>query len=96
MLTFIVRRILISIPTIVFVSIVVFGLQLLLPGDPALALAGEERDLQLIAELRRLYNLDQPIWRQYLIWIGNVLQGNLGSRSGSRCRSATWSRPSCR
>ena len=78
MLTFIVRRILISIPTIVFVSIVVFGLQLLLPGDPALALAGEERDPQLIAELRRLYHLDQPIWRQYLIWVGNVLQGNLG------------------
>ena len=78
MLTFIVRRILVSIPTIVFVSIVVFGLQLLLPGDPALALAGEERDPQLIAELRRLYHLDEPIWRQYLIWVGNVLHGNLG------------------
>ncbi|MSP47756.1 MAG: ABC transporter permease [Alphaproteobacteria bacterium] len=78
MLTYIIRRILISIPTIVFVSIVVFGLQLLLPGDPALALAGEERDPQLIAELRRIYHLDQPIWRQYLIWVGNVLQGNLG------------------
>ena len=78
MLTYIVRRILISIPTIVFVSIVVFGLQLLLPGDPALALAGEERDPQVIAELRRIYHLDEPIWKQYLIWVGNVLQGNLG------------------
>jgi len=78
MLTYIVRRLLISVPTIVFVSIVVFGLQLLLPGDPALALAGEERDPQVIAELRRMYHLDEPIWRQYLIWVGNVLSGNLG------------------
>ena len=78
MLTYIVRRILVSIPTIVFISIVVFGLQLLLPGDPALALAGEERDPELIAELRRMYHLDQPIWKQYLLWIGNVLQGDLG------------------
>ena len=78
MLTYIVRRLLISVPTIVFVSIVVFGLQLLLPGDPALALAGEERDPQVIAELRRMYHLDEPIWRQYLIWVGNVLNGNLG------------------
>jgi peptide/nickel transport system permease protein len=78
MLTYIVRRILVSIPTIVVISIVVFGLQLLLPGDPALALAGEERDPALIAELRRMYHLDQPIWKQYLLWVGNVLQGDLG------------------
>jgi peptide/nickel transport system permease protein len=78
MLTYVIRRLLVSVPTIVFISIVVFGLQLLLPGDPALALAGEERDPQVIAELRRLYNLDEPIWRQYLIWIGKVLQGDLG------------------
>lgn len=78
MLTYVIRRVLISIPTIVFISIVVFGLQLLLPGDPALALAGEERDPQVIAELRRMYHLDEPVWKQYLIWIGSVLQGDLG------------------
>ena len=78
MLTYIIRRILVSIPTIVFISIVVFGLQLLLPGDPALALAGEDRDPQVIAEMRRMYNLDEPVWRQYLIWVGNVLHGDLG------------------
>ncbi len=78
MLTYVIRRLLVSVPTIVFISIVVFGLQLLLPGDPALALAGEERDPQVIAELRRMYNLDLPIWQQYLIWVGNVLHGNLG------------------
>ncbi len=78
MLTYVIRRVLVSIPTIVFISIVVFGLQLLLPGDPALALAGEERDPQVIAELRRMYHLDEPVWKQYLIWIGNVLQGDLG------------------
>lgn len=78
MLTYIVRRILVSIPTIIVISIVVFGLQLLLPGDPALALAGEERDPLLLAELRRMYHLDQPIWKQYLLWVGNVLRGDLG------------------
>lgn len=78
MLTYVIRRVLISIPTIIFISIVVFGLQLLLPGDPALALAGEERDPQVIAELRRMYHLDEPVWKQYLIWVGNVLQGDLG------------------
>ena len=50
MLTYIVRRLLVSIPTIVFVSIVVFGLQLLLPGDPALALAGVTIALFLLHE----------------------------------------------
>ncbi|MBI1774354.1 MAG: ABC transporter permease [Proteobacteria bacterium] len=78
MFTYILRRIFISVPTIVIVSMVVFGLQLLLPGDPALALAGEDRDPQVIAYMRQLYHLDQPIYVQYGYWIWGVLQGDLG------------------
>jgi peptide/nickel transport system permease protein len=75
---YVVRRILICIPTLVIVSMIVFGLQLLLPGDPALALAGEDRDPAVIEYMRKAYRLDDPIWMQYGYWLGGVLQGNLG------------------
>ena len=52
MLTFLGRRFLIAIPTIILISIFVFGMQKLLPGDPVLAMAGEERDPEVIAFLR--------------------------------------------
>src|SRR5260370_30105652 len=56
----------------------IFGVQQLLPGDPALIMAGEERDPQVLAEIREQYRLDQPIPVQYLYWIKGVLSGNLG------------------
>jgi peptide/nickel transport system permease protein len=65
-------------PTILLVSIIVFCLQQLMPGDPALVLAGEERDPQVIAQIRAELWLDRPLPIQYLHWIGNVLHGNLG------------------
>ncbi|GAB4178142.1 MAG: ABC transporter permease [Thalassobaculales bacterium] len=78
MLTYLARRIAIAIPTLVLVSLFVFTLQLLLPGDPALAMAGEERDPKVIEAIREKYRLNDPIPLQYLAWIGNVLQGDLG------------------
>ena len=77
-LTYLVRRIAIIIPTLFFVSIIIFGLQQLLPGDPALALAGEERDPQVIAFLRQKYHLDEPLPVRYGIWAMGVLRGDLG------------------
>src|SRR6185295_13765809 len=56
----------------------IFGLQQLLPGDPALIMAGEERDPKVLAEIREQYKLDQPIPIQYLYWVKGVLAGNLG------------------
>jgi peptide/nickel transport system permease protein len=56
----------------------VFGLQQLRPGDPALVLAGEEHDPQVIAQIRNELWLDRPIPIQYLHWIGQVAHGNLG------------------
>src|SRR6185503_10792031 len=78
MLPFLAKRLLQLIPTLFFVSVIIFGLQQLLPGDPALAMAGEERDPAVLEQIRREYRLDQPIYIQYLYWIGGVLSGNLG------------------
>ena len=78
MLSFILRRLLIALPTLVLVSIFVFTLQKLLPGDPALVLAGEERDPETLAFIREKYHLNEPILYQYLYWVGGLLQGDLG------------------
>jgi len=78
MLRYIGRRILIAIPTLIIVSLLVFALQKLLPGDPVLTMAGEERDPQVLAFLREKYRLDDPIPVQYFAWIGSALTGNLG------------------
>ncbi|MBC7635818.1 MAG: ABC transporter permease [Acetobacteraceae bacterium] len=66
------------IPTIFLVSIMVFCLQQLMPGGPALVLAGEERDPAVLAQIRQELWLDRPLVIQYFHWIGNVLQGDLG------------------
>ena len=78
MAAFLAKRLLQLIPTLFFVSVIIFGLQQLLPGDPALAMAGEERDPQVLAEIRQQFRLDQPAYIQYFYWIGGVLTGNLG------------------
>ena len=78
MLAFLTQRLLQLIPTLIFVSMLIFGLQQLLPGDPALIMAGEERDPKVLAQIREQYRLDQPIPVQYFYWIKGVLSGNLG------------------
>jgi peptide/nickel transport system permease protein len=78
MLSFLGRRIATIVPTLLFVSMLVFGLQQLLPGDPAMVLAGEERDPTVIAHLRAKLHLDEPLPVRYLYWLGGVLQGDLG------------------
>src|SRR6476469_5412742 len=78
MLTFLARRIAQIIPTLFLVSILIFGLQQLLPGDPAMILAGEERDPTVIAHLRETLHLDQPFPVRYAYWLAGVLHGDLG------------------
>ncbi|MGJ4883418.1 ABC transporter permease [Bradyrhizobium sp. HKCCYLS2058] len=78
MLTFLARRIAQIIPTLIFVSILIFSLQQLLPGDPALVMAGEERDPAVIEQIRKQYRLDQPLPVQYGYWIKGVLSGDFG------------------
>jgi len=72
-------RLLQVLPTILLVSLLVFALQQLMPGDPAVVLAGEERgDPAVLAQIRAELWLDRPLPVQYLHWIGNVLRGDLG------------------
>src|SRR5947207_4570633 len=78
MLNFLGKRILQLIPTLFFVSILIFSLQQLLPGDPALVMAGEERDPNVIAQIRQQYRLDQPIPVQYVYWVKGVVSGDFG------------------
>jgi peptide/nickel transport system permease protein len=73
MLPFLARRLLQLIPTLFFVSVIIFSLQQLLPGDPALAMAGEERDPAVLEQIRREYRLDRPVYVQYVYWVAGVL-----------------------
>ena len=65
--------------TLFLLSVVVFSLQLLLPGDPATVLAGEDRSPETIASIRERFGLDQPLPVQYVRWLGNAVQGDLGT-----------------
>lgn len=65
-------------PVIVLATFVVFFLLHLVPGDPALVLAGEYASEQRLAEIRKLYGFDQPLVVQYWLWLTQVVQGDLG------------------
>jgi peptide/nickel transport system permease protein len=78
--SFVARRLLITVPLLVLISFAVFSLVLLIPGDPAVTLAGGTRaNLGEIAKIRHQLHLDQPFWKQYAEWLNQVLHGNLGS-----------------
>ena len=81
---YIARRLIALVPTLLFVSVLIFSLQQLLPGDPALALAGEDHDPVAVAAIRAKYHLDRPMVVQYRIWLGNVLRGDFGESLRSR------------
>jgi peptide/nickel transport system permease protein len=78
MLSLFAKRLVQLLPTLFFVSVLIFGLQQLLPGDPALVMAGEEKDPEVIEQIRRQYHLDRAIPVQYLYWVKGVLTGDLG------------------
>ncbi|MBO9578128.1 MAG: ABC transporter permease [Microbacteriaceae bacterium] len=79
MLKFILLRILGFVPTLLLVTILVFGLITLIPGDPAVALAGENPTPEQIELVRQQLGLDQPIWQQYLTWLWNAVHLDLGT-----------------
>ncbi len=67
------------VPTILLVSIIVFALQQLMPGDPAVLLAGDAAgDPHVVAAIRDQLLLNRPLWEQYLHWLVAALHGNLG------------------
>lgn len=78
MLNLILKRLGLIIPTLLLVAVFVFTLQHLLPGDPVLALAGEERDPATLQALRVQLGLDKPLPVQFAYWLNAVLHGDLG------------------
>lgn len=75
---FLLRRLLYVIPMVFVVTLVVYSLVLLIPGDPVLVLLGENATEEKIAELKRQLGLDKPIIEQYFTWLSNAIQGDLG------------------
>jgi len=84
MFRFVMRRLVLSIPIVVLVSIMVFGLIHLIPGDPATVILGQEATPEAAAALRHELGLDQPLVTQYLTWLSHVLRGDLGRSLADR------------
>jgi peptide/nickel transport system permease protein len=78
MFEYLVKRLATIVPTLIFVSMLIFGLQQLLPGDPAKILAGEDQDPGVVAHLRIKLHLDEPLPMRYARWVGGVVRGDLG------------------
>jgi ABC-type dipeptide/oligopeptide/nickel transport system permease component len=72
------RRLALVLPVLLGVSILVFGVMQLAPGDPAAIMLGAQATAEDVARLRRDLGLDQPVAWQYLRWLGRVIQGDLG------------------
>src|SRR5712691_6671344 len=98
MAVYVLRRILLLVPVLIGVSLVSFTLMQLVPGDPALILAGEEASEEVLVRIRQEYGLNRPLPVQFLAYLRHAVVGNLGisiqSRqpvstllaTGSRCR----------
>ncbi len=78
MLTYFLKRLAAVIPTVFFVTVMIFCLQQLLPGDPAVILAGEDQDQNTVAYLRQKMHLDEPLPVRYGYWISGVMRGDFG------------------
>src|SRR5215212_11867142 len=79
MIAFIVRRLVLSIPTLIGVMIVVFLLLYVAPGDPVQDMVGERADAETIARLRKELHLDEPLPKQFVLYAGGVMKGELGN-----------------
>jgi len=75
---YIIKRLLQIIPVILGVTLIAFALIHLAPGDPVRTMLGQHATQQEIEDIRAKYGLDQPLYAQYFIWLGDVLQGDLG------------------
>ena len=79
MITYVARRLLVAIPTVFGVATIVFLLLRLLPGDPAIVIAGPQATAEDIARVRLQLGLDLPGWEQYLGFLGRLVKGDLGT-----------------
>lgn len=78
MLSYVARRLLLSLPTLLLVALAVFVMIRLIPGDPAVVMLGEGADKASVAALHRELGLDRPLPIQFFAWLGRALRGDLG------------------
>ena len=78
MLKYIIRRLLLGIPTLFAVLTLVFIIVRVLPGDPAQASLGDYASQEAVEALQIKMGLDRPLWEQYLVFLGDLVQGDLG------------------
>src|SRR6202163_3499835 len=78
MLVVAIRRLLQAIPILLGVSLVVFGLVHIVPGNPIDHLMPPEASPEIIAEMKKAFGFDQPLYVQYLLWLGRALRGDFG------------------
>lgn len=77
--TFLLRRLLLAIPTLLGVLVVVFALLYIAPGDPVMEMVGERADSATIAQLRKQLHLDEPRPKQFAAYASGVIHGDLGT-----------------
>jgi ABC-type dipeptide/oligopeptide/nickel transport system permease component len=75
---FIARRLLLSVPVFVGITVIVFGLMQLTPGDPISITMGEKADPDVVARVRHELGLDRPVWEQYVVYVWRAAQGDFG------------------
>ena len=72
------RRLMLAVPLLLGMSVLVFGLMRLVPGDPAVTVLGYKATPEAVRALREAFHLDEPLPRQYLAWLGGVARGDFG------------------
>jgi len=75
---YILKRLVSAIPVLLGITVIVFLIMAMIPGDPATAILGSYATPENVARLNRHLGLDEPLWRQYFIWLGNLVQGDFG------------------
>ncbi|HJW80402.1 MAG TPA: ABC transporter permease, partial [Beijerinckiaceae bacterium] len=78
MLSYILRRLAATVPVMLIVAVLVFLMLRLTPGDPAAIIAGDNANTEQVALIRSRLGLDRPMFVQFFIWLGNILQGDFG------------------
>ena len=86
MLGYTLRRLAATIPVMGVVALFVFSLLYLSPGDPAAIIAGDNATPENVAQIRKALGLDEPLWKQFLVWTGSLARGDLG-------KSMFWNEP---
>src|SRR5205085_2282366 len=79
MIVLVLRRLLLSVPVLVGITLIVFSMMHLASGDPAEAMLGPLRTPETLAKVRQELGLDKPLYVQYLTWTGRALTGDLGN-----------------